>query len=334
MRVVKFLLFCGCAATGVSQTVSSAPSRWVDPSHIDSRAELALLMEAHEPELTLQTYDLISVHVYGAEALAARGRIGPDGSFDMPLAGRIKLGGLTTQQAGQAIARLVRDQNLVITPAVTVDVLESPGRVVTVSGEVTHPGVYPIFGDNQVTAASTATTTGGVHTLSQAIGIAGGLKDTSADTVTLFRPSLPGPVSIPLGNDPNRQPYSNLPLMPGDEIRVPHVGMAYVVGAVKKQGAIPLKNYSPTTVGQAVSMSDGIGYEASPADARIVRTQGTGRIVLKLNVRKILEGKAADVALQNDDILYIPTNQAKAALKSGAAGLIVSLASTYIYAHP
>jgi polysaccharide export outer membrane protein len=81
-------------------------------------------------------------------------------------------------------------------------------------------------------------------------------------------------------------------------------------------------------------MSDGVGFEASADNSLLLRTEGTKRILIPVHVRRILQGKAEDIALQNDDILYIPTNSGKAALKGGAAGLIVSLASTYIYAHP
>jgi polysaccharide export outer membrane protein len=334
VNAFEFLLICACTGASLAQTVVKAPSSWIDPSRANSKADLAQLMSAREIAVTIEKYDLISIQVYGAEAISVKGRITPEGGFDIPLVGHVVLGGLTIEEADRKIADVLRQDSLVNTPAVTIEVLESPARVVTVSGEVAKPGVYPVFGDSQITAAGSISTTGGVHTLSQALSIAGGLKDTAADTVTLVRPSLTTPVEIPLGRDPTRQMYLNVPVFAGDQITVPNVGRAYVVGAVKKQGIIPLKNYSPTTVGQAVSISDGIGFEASPGDACLVRTSGTGRVVLKVNVKKILEGRTADVALQNDDILYIPTNLGKAALKSGAAGLIVSLASTYIYAHP
>jgi len=221
----------------------------------------------------------------------------------------------------------------VLSPGVTLEVLDSPGRTITVSGEVAKPGVYPAAGD-AVSGGTGTNGASGVRTLNQALSLAGGLKDTASGIVTLIRPSLPGPVSIPLGTDPNHQPYAALPVFAGDEVRVAHVGQAYVIGAVGKQGAVPLKNYSPTTVSQAVSVAGGIGLEASANSARLVRIQGDQRVVTVVHVRKILAGKEPDFALQNDDILYIPTNEGKAALKAGAAGIIVSLASTYIYAHP
>jgi polysaccharide export outer membrane protein len=333
MKRTISLFLCAVSLTGVAQTVGPAPSVWSAPTHLDSTAELAVLMSAKENAIPLQKYDLLGIHVYGADALSVKGRIAPDGGIDIPLAGRVELAGLSIDDAQQTIGRLVVDKGLVLTPAVTIEILESPGRVVTIDGEVTKPGVYPVIGDSQLIAAGTVPSSG-VRTLGELIGLAQGLKDTASSIVVLIRPSLAGPISIPLGNDPNSQMYSALPLFPGDLIRVAHVGQAYVIGAVPKQGPVPLKDYSPTTVAQAVSNAGGMGFQAAENDGYIVRTEGNGRVLLKVKVQKIIEGKAPDIALQNDDILYIPTNQAKAAIKGGATGLIVSLASTYIYAHP
>jgi polysaccharide export outer membrane protein len=287
-------------------------------------------MQATETVVPIEKYDLLSVRVVGADELTVRARVAPDGGIDIPLAGHISLVGLTVEQAQNAIANLVREKNLVLSPGVTIEVLDSPGRTITVSGEVTKPGVYPAAGD----ASVSPTVTSGVRTLSQLLSLAGGLKDTASGIITLVRPSLPGPISIPLGTDPNHQIYAALPVFAGDEVRVAHVGQIYVIGAVGKQGAVPLKNYSPTTISQAVTVAGGIGFEASANSSRLVRMQGDKRVVTVVHVRKILSGDEPDFALQNDDILYIPTNKGKAALKSGAAGIIVSLASLYIYSHP
>jgi len=330
MKLSTLLLALVLPTTLSAQTVAPAPTVSIQPSKIDSTAELAQLMQASETVVPIEKYDLLSVRVVGADELAVRTRVAPDGGIDIPLAGHISVVGLTVEQAQQAIANLIREKNLVLSPGVTIEVLDSPGRTITVSGEVVKPGVYPAAGD----ASLSTTATSGVRTLSQLLSLAGGLKDTASGIVTLVRPSLPGPVSIPLGTDPNRQIYASLPVFAGDEIRVAHVGQAYVIGAVGKQGAVPLKNYSPTTISQAVSVSGGVGFEASANSARLVRIQGDKRVVTVVHVRKILSGKEPDFALQNDDILYIPTNKGKAALKSGAAGIIVSLASLYIYANP
>lgn len=321
------------ASSCVAQTVGPVPSTYRTPPPVDSSAELAKLMQAREGSLVFQPYDLLKLNVAGADEVSERVRVAPDGTIGVPLAGSLPVAGMTASEAQDAVAQLLRDKQLVRDPAVTIDVLETPGRVVTIAGQVRSPGVYPLIGDSQI-GTTNPTALGGVQTLGQLLALAGGLLDSSSDVITLTRASLATPVSIPMGNDPNHMPYAGLQLAAGDQIEVPRGGLAYVIGAVKKQGAISLKNFSPTTVSQAMALVEGIGYEAAENDARLVRTEGDHRVVYKVEIRKIIEGKVADVALQNDDILYVPTVAGKAALKGGAAGLIVSLAATYIYAHP
>jgi polysaccharide export outer membrane protein len=334
-----WMIIAICSTSAVfAQTVASAPSTYQQSISLKSSPELDALLHQKEEEPTLRPYDLVSIETYHADALNRVARIDQDGSMDLPIVGRVELEGLTSSKASQMIARSYEDHSLVLSPIVTVTVLESPSRVITVTGEVGSPGLYPVIGSNNRKESSTQTSSStpinGIRTLGQLISAAGGLKDTASNVVTLIRPSLSKPLTIILSSDPSNDEYSALPLYAGDELRVAHIGTAYVVGAVKKQGAIMLKNFSPTSVAEAVAMSDGIGYEASADDAKLVRTQGTVRVLIAIPVRKILEGRVADIALQNDDILYIPTNKTKAAIKGGAAGLIVSLASTYIYAHP
>ena len=205
MKTSSVLLCClitGALSARLSaQTVGPAPSAPSAPLHIDSTVQLALLMRATEPAILLQPYDFIGLHVYGADALTVKARISPDGNLDIPLAGPVPLTGLTVQQAQQAVAGLLAQRRLVLTPAVTIEVLESPSRVLTVDGEVKNPGVYPALGDTDLKTPG-ANSPGGIRTLSQLLAAAGGLKDTASGVVTLMRPSLPGPVSIPLGDRP------------------------------------------------------------------------------------------------------------------------------------
>ena len=328
-----FLIF-GIFFGGVcsAQTLGPVPIVSHQTAPKDSTVVLQGMMQSTETSFLLEKFDLIRVSVASADVLSGRMRISTDGHIEIPLAGTVNVGGLTVAQAQDVVSHLIREKGLVLDPAVTIDVLETPGRVVSIAGAVKTPGVYPIVGGSQINPVG-ASSTGGVRTLGQLIALAGGLLDTSSDVVTLTRPSLPEPISIPLGTDPNNMPYTKLPLMAGDQIEVPHGGEAYVIGAVGKQGVIPLKNFAPTTVTQAISLSNGIGFQAAQNDARLVRVEGDIRTVMKIEMQKVIQGKAPDVALRNGDILYIPTVAGKAALKSGAAGLIVSLASTYIYSH-
>jgi polysaccharide export outer membrane protein len=63
---------------------------------------------------------------------------------------------------------------------------------------------------------------------------------------------------------------------------------------------------------------------------RIIRTTGNQRTLVKLDIKKVLYGKAPDPVLQADDIIFLPTNTLKAIIASGGAGTVLGLASIMI----
>ena len=79
------------------------------------------------------------------------------------------------------------------------------------------------------------------------------------------------------------------------------------------------------TLMQAVTLGGGQGYQASMSDTRIIRTTGATRREIPVNLGKVLKGKAPDPVLQNDDIVFIPTNAMKAAIKGGGIGIAIGL---------
>ncbi|WP_198321238.1 polysaccharide biosynthesis/export family protein [Qipengyuania flava] len=72
-------------------------------------------------------------------------RVGAAGTFQLPLIGTINANGRTAEQIGSEIAQKLRTGRYVVNPEVTVDVLEQPGRLFTMGGEVTKPGRYPLL---------------------------------------------------------------------------------------------------------------------------------------------------------------------------------------------
>jgi polysaccharide export outer membrane protein len=91
--------------------------------------------------------------------------------------------------------------------------------------------------------------------------------------------------------------------------------MVYVVGAVHKSGGFPLSEKEEISVLQAVSLAEGLDSVAKTSGARILRqlSPGAQRTEVAVNVQKILDGRAQDVPLQANDILFIPNSLAKSA---------------------
>ena len=309
----------GQTATYGGETIAPAESKFFTPApSLIDHAALDTLLHASAPVFLLHPDDAITITEYSITGFDIKARLDEDGVIVLPLVGKVALAGLRVTEAEQKVDNELIRHGMVLLPNITIQVNERPGQVVTISGAVAKPGVYSVAGS---------------HSLSDYLSRAGELRDTASSTVTLIRPGLLHPMAIPLGPDPLHSPFREIPLFAGDEVHVSGSGVIYIVGAFKLQGVYPLKSSSPTTVLEAVAEAGGIGYEAAYKDAKIVRTQADGlRTMMSLNLSHIMAGREADIALRNDDILYVPSNQAKAALKGGGAGLIVSLASSYLYA--
>jgi polysaccharide export outer membrane protein len=59
---------------------------------------------------------------------------------------------------------------------------------------------------------------------------------------------------------------------------------------------------------------------------------GTGRQVVRVDLKKIVEGKAPDPVLQPEDIVFLPTNPMKAAIKNGGIGVLLGIVSLLLVA--
>jgi polysaccharide export outer membrane protein len=112
-----------------------------------------------------------------------------------------------------------------------------------------------------------------------------------------------------------QSPEENIEVLANDVITVPKADLVYVVGAVRRSGGFPLSEKEQVTVLQAVSLAEGLERVAGAKNARILRQAAPGveRTEIPVNVQQILDGRAKDVSLQANDILFIPNNVAKSA---------------------
>lgn len=322
---LAMILACGgtlCHAqfAGPAPTVAAPNTSPIDEALLNS------LLHATQPDLEFRKEDILNVIVFGTAGFTPNLRVEADGTIRFPFLGKVPVAGKTIEEVEDELAKDLKEKGIVQDPQVTVTPAAQPWAVVTIEGDVQRPGVFSPFGR---------------LTLSQFLTMAGGLEDnlsssnlatnsSSSSFVTLIRPSIGHPVTIPLGPDLSNSPFSQIPLFAGDEIRVGRVGQVYAVGAFRFQGAYSLKNTSPTTVVQLMAQAGGIGYEGERNNASIIRTEGTSQYVMNVRISDILKGKSTDIALQPNDILFVPTNPMKAAIKGGGTGAIVALADTAI----
>jgi polysaccharide biosynthesis/export protein len=275
--------------------------------------------------------DLITIRLYGNTDYTPIARIGLDGTVQLPLIGSVLVNDLTVHQAQNLITQKLISSGMYRDPQVSIQITESPNQIVTLMGEV-H-GIVPIVGQRRLfdVLAAAGGGGGGGGATTVIVG-GGGLPATASHILTINRYGVAEPIVIDLGTDPAKSALINIPIFPRDTIIVPRVGVVYLLGAFKVQGAIPLQQNSPITLMKVAALAGGPGFEGRFNDLRIIRTTGTTRQVVRVNISKVINGKVPDPVLQAEDIVFLPTDPMKAVLKNGGITTLLGIISILIVA--
>jgi polysaccharide export outer membrane protein len=300
----------GAAASGTVQGVAPVQSTTSSPTPL---ANQSMLYPGEDFQLA--PGDLINVHVF-MQDYAQTVRLGLDGSVELPFIGSIHLEGLTVRAAQLRIANQLQTDGFYRNPEVTLQVVESLNNSVMISGEI--KSVVPITGARR---------------LIDVLSSAGGLPASASHTVKIIRPGVPEPIVVNLGADMSASDQASLLVYPRDIIQVARAGVVYVLGAFAHQGAIPLDQASPLTLLQLAALSGGVNYEGKFNDLRLIRTVGTERKVVEVDIKKVRDGKAPDPVLQPNDIVFLPTDQMKATMKGLGVGGVLGLVSLLYTIH-
>ena len=266
-------------------------------------------------EIRLAPGDLIAVHVYGAQDYIPQDRVSLDGYIRLPLIGPVQVQGLSPHEAEHLIATRLETAGMYRNPQVTLVVMEAPTHTVTLSGEM-HASV-PLPAPRK---------------LFDVIAAGGGFPASASHVITIYRQGVKKPIVVDLGSDPARSDLANIPIFAGDTIVVGRTGVVYLVGAVKSQGMIPLSKNTPLTLLQAISSNGGTTFEAKTKDVKIIRTVGKQRSMITVDYRRVKEGKAPDPILLSDDIVLVPSNTIRSAIRAGGISTALAIASLAIFA--
>lgn len=268
-------------------------------------------------EYVLGPQDVLTIQSLYLEELNDRTvPIDLNGVVRLPMIGRVSASGLTPTELERELGERYREY--VKDPELTVTVKEYRSQPVSVLGAVRTPGVLQVQGR---------------RTLFEIISMAGGLREDAGYGVSITRRSdLNGPIPLPNAKPDATGKYSvaqvnvrsimeasdpgaNISILPEDVVSIPTAKMVYVLGTVRRTGGFALNDEESVTVLQAVAMAQGFDRFAKPEKSVILRKQpgSTERAEIEVNVKDILEGKAEDQALRQDDILYIPDSAGKRA---------------------
>jgi polysaccharide export outer membrane protein len=286
------------------------------PDNAEKEAQAPKLAQQVRNTYTLGAGDQITITAINAEEIPKEPvRISNEGFLSLPLVGRVKAAGLTLPQLeAEIVSRL---KSYLKEPEVSLNLVEMRSQPVSVLGAVNKPGVYQLQGRK---------------TLFEMISMSEGLRTDAGYVITITRSLDWGPLPLPdttvdkvkrmsVGHVSvksvmeAKNPDENILVQPDDVITVPKGELVYVVGEVKKPGGFVLNEHESMSVLQAVALAEGTLNTAAVANAKVLRsTEGPGpRQEVAVNLKQIMAGKAKDVPLRSEDILFIPNSAARSA---------------------
>jgi polysaccharide export outer membrane protein len=255
-----------------------------------------------QTEYPIGAGDLLAIDVLGVPDFTRELRVSASGAIVMPFLGEVQVKGLTLLQAQQTLTKLLNPA-YVKDPQVSIMIKELRSRRFSVVGAVLKPDQYQIAQP---------------ITLVEAIAAAGGVDSAKAGDIAQIQ-------RLNDKNDKSDSTYQievnlrkllyegdmseNIPIMPGDVISIPaHVGTSvYVIGDVNKPGSFDYSKDLGMMLSRAISLAGGPTKTTQMKGAILIRRLADGNIDRKeIDLGKLLKGKIADIAMQPDDLLFVP----------------------------
>lgn len=270
---------------------------------------------AQSESLLIGPGDLVQVDVIDTPEMEQQVRVADSGSVSLAYIGDIHLAGETPSQAAADIRAAFIRKRIMLHPQVTVRVQEYATQDVSVLGQVRTPGTYPITTPQSILKVLT---------------LAGGLSETADRHITIKGRGDAHEVTYYMANDA-KQALSDMPLVhPGDTVLVPRAPIVYVMGDVSRPGGYSIvTNDSHLTALQAIAMAGSANKTSVQSRIRLIRNTPTGTVELPVHLNDIEKGKQPDIALQANDILYVPfswlknTAMTSSSIAASAAGAAI-----------
>jgi polysaccharide export outer membrane protein len=284
---------------------------WAQSGQTESPAAAA---DSGKQNLHIGPGDELEITIFGATDLSAHGRVDNDGNIFISLLGSVHVAGMTSAEAGTAIAGNLQQKDVLNHPQVAVFVKEYTTGQISVVGEVNKPGVYSAFGP---------------HRLLDILQTAGGLTDKAGNSITISHRGTTDLTTIEFPRDPAAMAHNNVELRPGDTVIVPKAGIVYVLGEVYRPGGYASNSAGGFTVLQVMAAAGGPTHLASEGKTTMMRRSPNGLQEIPVPLGKMLRGKQSDIAVLPNDILYVPSSRVKSVLSLGEIVALTSQAAVY-----
>jgi polysaccharide export outer membrane protein len=249
-----------------------------------ARAQQPATAEAARDDYLLGPGDAIRIQVFQNPDLTVEARVSEAGVISFPLLGALRIGGMSPTNVEKLIAQRLRDGKYLQNPQVTVNVTTFRSQQVSVLGNVTRPGRYPLE------------TTG--MRLSEVLSLAGGIAPTGADDVVLVTSRNGKPLRLEIdlvdmfaSGDLTKDPQ----MQAGDVVYVNRAPQYYIYGQVTRPGMYGVDR--GLTLAQAIAKGGGLTLRGTDRGVRVHRRYGSKQI-------QILEPKLDD-PIRPDDLIFV-----------------------------
>jgi polysaccharide export outer membrane protein len=236
------------------------------------------------PDYALGTGDTIRVQVFQNPDLTTETRVSEKGSITYPLIESVEVGGLSIAEAEKKIAAALRQGGFVKQPQVNIVLLQVRGNQVSVLGQVTRPGRFPLETFNTRVSDMLAAA-GGATAIGDDIAIVTGVRNGKP-----FRKEIDIP-ELYLGDNQN----NDIILSGGDTIYVHRAPVFYIYGEAQRPG--PYRIERGMTVMQALAQGGGPTPRGSEYRLRLHRKNAAGE------VEKLSPGM--NDLIEPNDVIYV-----------------------------
>ncbi len=307
LLIFKLLILIGlvvsCTQAPIHENfVLPTPSKKITVTPPDILAKFQDPVLDMQKDYYLGAGDEITVEVWGYPELSGKHTIGPDGKITLPLTGNIRLTDLSREKAAKSINTALTQFYMDLS-SVAVRVDKYASNRILVLGRVARPGEI-LFGMTTPTLLEAISKAGG---FAKASGLQGDAQSLPFTHCAIFRgrnqivwieiePLLTG-----------KDLSLNLKLQRNDILYIPDIEekLVYVLGEVHRPGAFPLT--SSMSFLELLAKAGGPTRDAAAGRINVIRPkQGINQPMALSEL--ITPNKKVNVALEEGDIIYVPTN--------------------------
>jgi polysaccharide biosynthesis/export protein len=315
IAMIAASLFSGCESNTLPTAMPGIPDATPVASAMTEAAPVApldpALLQAPTTPFRLGPGDQVDIELVGEPSSGATVTVGPDGKIYYYLLPGLDVWGLTLPEARDRLDRELRKYIREL-PVVTLSLRTQASQRFWMLGRVGNPGVYTLDGPTSLLDAL-AQAGGLASVVAQTTGAAG--SSAGAGSSNLENADLSRSFIIRQGHflpvDFQRllregDLSQNIYLQPNDFIFLPssHSARVHVLGAVVRPQSE--RTSGALTLAESIALAGGTEPQACLSNVAVLRGSLAHPQVAIFAVDEIVHGKAPDVRLQPNDIVYVP----------------------------